>query len=137
MSVQYATSNGTAMAGGDYTTVNGTLNWGAGELDEKTISVPLVNDTVSENDETFRITLSNLTGGAVIDGATSLDVSVTNDDVGAPPVNGGGGGGGGAIGIELLGLLGLLLLAVGREPEARGRAEERADQVRLWYHGRP
>ncbi len=136
VSVQYATSNGTAMAGGDYTTANGTLNWGAGELDEKTISVPLVNDTVSENDETFRITLSNLTGGAVIDGATTLDVSVTNDDVGAPPVNGGGGGGGGAMGIELLGLLGLLLLAVGREPEARRRAEERADQVRLRYHGR-
>lgn len=92
---------------------------------------------MSENDETFRVTLSNLTGGAVIDGSTTLDVSVTNDDVGAPPGNGGGGGGGGgAIGIELLGLIGLLLLAVRREPEAGCRAEQRADQVRLRYHGR-
>lgn len=136
VSVQYATSNGTATAGGDYAATSGTLNWGAGELDEKTISIPLVNDTMSENDETFRVTLSNLTGGAVIDGATTLDVSVTNDDVGAPPGNGGGGGGGGAIGIELLGLLGLLLLAIGREPETRGRAEQRANQVRLRHHGR-
>ncbi len=86
--------------------------------------------------ETFQAELEGWGRGAVIDGATTLDVSVTNDDVGAPPVNGGGGGGGGAMGIELLGLLGLLLLAVGREPEARRRAEERANQVRLRYHGR-
>ena len=137
VSVQYATSDGTAAAGGDYTMASGTLNWAAGELDERTITVPLVNDAQSEGTETFRITLSNLTGGAVIDGSTTLDVSVTNDDVIAPPGPGnGGGGGGGAIGTELLGLLGLLLLAAGREPKSRRRANECANQVRLRYHGR-
>lgn len=138
VSIQFATSDGTAIAGGDYTTASGTLNWAAGELDERTITVPLVNDAESESTETFRITLSNLTGGAVIDGSTTLDVSVTNDDVVAPPWpgNGGGGGGGGAVGIELLGLLGLLLLAAGGEPKTRRRTHQRADQVRLRYDGR-
>ncbi len=136
VSIQYATSDSTATAVGDYTTASGALNWAAGELDEKTITVPLVNDAQSEGTETFRITLTNLTGGAVIDGSATLDVSVTNDDFVAPPGPGNGGGGGGAIGIELLGLLGLLLLAVGREPKARCRAKERADQMRLRHDGR-
>ena len=113
------------------------LNWAAGEFDERIITVPLVNDAVSEGTETFRITLSNLMGGAVIDGSTTLDVQITNDDVIAPPGPGnGGGGGGGAIGIELLGLLGLLLLAAGGEPKTRRRTHQRTDQVRLRYDGR-
>lgn len=136
VSIQYATSDGTATAGGDYTTANGTLNWAAGELDEKTITVPLVNDAQSEGTETFRITLSNLTGGAVMDGSTTLDVSITNDDFVAPPGPGNGGGGGGALGIELLGLLGLLFLAAGGEPKTRHRAHQRADQMRLRYDRR-
>jgi len=136
VSIQYATSDSTATAVGDYTTASGALNWAAGELDEKTITVPLVNDAQSEGTETFRITLSNLTGGAVIDGSAILDVSITNDDFVAPPGPGNGGGGGGAIGIELLGLLGLLLLAVGGEPKTRRRAHQRTDQMRLGHDGR-
>ena len=137
VSVQFATGDGTATAGGDYTTTSGTLNWADGELDEQTITVPLVNDAQSEGTETFRITLSNITGGALIDGSTTLDVSITNDDVVAPPGPGnGGGGGGGAIGIELLGLLCLLLFAAGGEQETRRRADNRAYQMRLWHDRR-
>jgi len=136
VSIEYATSDGTATSGGDYTTTNGTLNWATGELDERIITVPLVNDAHSESTETFRITLSNLTGGAVIDGSTTLDVQITNDDVVVPPGPGiGGGGGGGAIGIELLGLL-VLLLAAGGKQQTRCRADQRTDQMRLWYDGR-
>ena len=136
VSIQYATSNGTATAGGDYTAAGGTLNWAPGEIDERIVTIPLINDLQSEVAETFRVTLSNLTGGAMVDGSTTLDVTVTNDDAVAPPPPGGGGGGGGAIGVGLLGLLGLLLLAVRREPEAGCRAEQCPDQVRLRYHGR-
>ena len=138
VSIDFATSDGTATAGADYTATSGTLNWPAGDLGEQTINVRLVNDNQDEGNETFRITLSNTTGGVVIEGSATIDVQITNDDAVAPPPvgGGGGGGGGGALGIELLGLLGLLLLAAGREPEARCRADQRTDQMRLRYDGR-
>jgi hypothetical protein len=136
VSIQYATSDGTATAGGDYTTTNGMLNWAAGELDERTITVPLVNDAQSEGTETFRITLSNLTGGATLDGLETLDVQITNDDAVAPPPGNGGVGGGGAIGTDLLWLFGLLLFAAGGHQQSCRRANDRADQMRLRYDGR-
>ena len=38
VSVQYATSDGTATAGGDYTAASGTLNWAAGDMGDRTIT---------------------------------------------------------------------------------------------------
>ena len=43
VSVQYATANGSATAGSDYTATSGTLNFTAGET-EKTVSVPMIDD---------------------------------------------------------------------------------------------
>ena len=60
--MDYATSDGTATAGADYTAASGTLSWPAGDLGERTISVPLTNDSQDEANETFRITMSNATG---------------------------------------------------------------------------
>ena len=57
VSVHYATTDGTATAGSDYTTTSGKLVFAPGET-SKTISVPVVNDTVVEPDETFTLTLS-------------------------------------------------------------------------------
>jgi choice-of-anchor B domain-containing protein len=124
VSIDYATSDGTATAGVDYTATAGTLNWGAGDLGERVINVPLVNDTQNESSETFRITLSNATGGVAIEGSATFDVTIANDDAVMPPGpgNGGGGGGGGASGFWMLGLLGLLALAARREKESRGNA---------------
>jgi choice-of-anchor B domain-containing protein len=98
ITVQYATSDGTATANNDYTTTVGTISWADGESAEKTFTIALTNDTAVESDEAFTVTLSNATGGALIDGAVSFQVTVTNDDSNAPPSNGGGGGGGGALG---------------------------------------
>lgn len=56
LSVQYATDNGTAIAGQDYTSASGTLNFGAGET-SKTIQIPIANDVPTEPDETFTVTL--------------------------------------------------------------------------------
>lgn len=96
--IGFATSNGTALAGADYTATDGTLSWPAGDLGERIITVPLVNDSASESNETFRITLSNATGGVAIEGSSTIDVTITDDDAVVPPGpgNGGGSGGGGA-----------------------------------------
>ena len=57
VSVNYATGNGTATAGSDYTAASGTLTFTPG-VTSQTITVPITNDKVSESNETFNVTLS-------------------------------------------------------------------------------
>jgi hypothetical protein len=71
VSVNYATSNGTATggaacgtAGVDYVSTNGTLNFAAGEL-TKTFNVNVCTDNVFEGTETVNLTLSNPTGAVL------------------------------------------------------------------------
>jgi len=65
--VDYATADGTATAGSDYTAVTGTLTFNAGET-QKAIAVPVLGDTVDEPNETFTVTLSNATHAIIVDG---------------------------------------------------------------------
>jgi hypothetical protein len=45
VSVDYASSDGTASAGSDYTAVSGTLNWADGELGDKSFTVNIADDS--------------------------------------------------------------------------------------------
>ncbi len=56
-SVHYATGDGTATAGEDYTSTSGVLNFAAGET-ERTFTVPITDDMVKEPDETVNLSLS-------------------------------------------------------------------------------
>ncbi len=56
--VDYATSNGTATAGGDYTATTGTLTFGVGQT-SLTFTVAITDDGVAEGVETVNLTLSN------------------------------------------------------------------------------
>ncbi|HEY6168161.1 MAG TPA: Calx-beta domain-containing protein, partial [Verrucomicrobiae bacterium] len=58
VSVDYATTDGTALAGSDYLATVGTMTFNPGETNH-TISVPVLGDTLNESNETFFI---NLTG---------------------------------------------------------------------------
>ena len=62
VTVDYATSDATAIAGEDYTQTSGTLTFAAGET-EKTVSVAVLDDGHDEGEETFTLTLSNPSGG--------------------------------------------------------------------------
>ena len=77
VSVSYATADGTATAGTDYTTTKGTLVFAPGET-SKTVAVPIVGDTAIEPDETFTLSLSNPVS-AVLGSATATG-TITNDD---------------------------------------------------------
>ncbi|QDU24182.1 beta strand repeat-containing protein [Urbifossiella limnaea] len=88
VSVQFATSNGTAAAPGDYTTTTGTLTWADGDTSPKTITVPVIDDTTDEPDETFGVTLSNATGGAAL-GTAAATVTITDNDLPPSPPPGG------------------------------------------------
>ena len=69
MTVDYATSDGSATAGADYTAASGTLTFAAGET-EKTVSVPVLDDSIDEGEETFTLRLSNATGAHIADGGS-------------------------------------------------------------------
>src|SRR6266705_2621302 len=77
----YATADGTATNGLKYTAVSGTLAFGAGETN-KAIVVPILNEGFVEGTKTFRVILSNPTGGALLGARTNVPVSITDNDVG-------------------------------------------------------
>ncbi|MCD0461024.1 choice-of-anchor M domain-containing protein [Roseiconus lacunae] len=56
----YATVDGTASSGSDYSSTSGTLGFLDGEV-VKSITIPVIDDGANESDETFRVTLSNPT----------------------------------------------------------------------------
>lgn len=77
-SVKVATSNGSAVAGSDYTALGATtVRWAAGQA-VKTVAVPVRGDTLAESNETFRLNLSAATGGTV-DDAIGLATIVDNE----------------------------------------------------------
>lgn len=78
LTVNYATSNGTATSASDYTAASGTLIFLAGEA-SKTVSVPTTNDTLVEGNETLTLTLSGVSPGAAISTATGTGTIVDND----------------------------------------------------------
>ena len=83
VTVSYATSNGTATAGSDYTGGSGTVTFNPGQT-SKSIGVLVTGDTVSEANETFTVTLSN-PGNAVLGDGVATG-TITNDDA-APTIS--------------------------------------------------
>jgi uncharacterized repeat protein (TIGR01451 family) len=67
VTVNYATSDGTATAGADYTAVSGTLTFAPGET-TKTINVPVINDALDEPNETYFVNLTSASNGIILDG---------------------------------------------------------------------
>jgi fibronectin type 3 domain-containing protein len=78
VSVQYATADGTATAGSDYTAASGTLTIPAGQTNG-TIVVSVNGDTTIEADETFYVNLSGATGATILDSQGMG--TILNDDV--------------------------------------------------------
>ncbi len=77
--VDFATGGGNATAGSDYAGQSGTLNFANGE-NSKTIQITINGDTTAEPNETFNVTLSNPTNGAILSDATGVG-TITNDDL--------------------------------------------------------
>jgi cytochrome oxidase Cu insertion factor (SCO1/SenC/PrrC family) len=113
VSVNYATSNGSAIAGSDYTAGSGTLVF-ADSVMSRTFDISVVDDTVYEGTETFTVSLSGVSADASIGSPSSATLTIGDNDP-RPPVTppASGGGGGGAIGPFGL-VLALCGLAIGR-----------------------
>ena len=100
VTVDYATHDGTARAGADYTDTSGTLTFASGET-EKTVSVPVIDDTVEDTPETLTLRLSNAdpeytgegdgvwgsreAGVLIADGEATGTIRNTEDEAATPP----------------------------------------------------
>jgi len=78
VSVNYATIDGTATQPGDYTNTSGTLTFIAGQT-TRSITVPVIGETVPEANETFFVNLSGATNATISDNQGVGTIS--NDDV--------------------------------------------------------
>lgn len=79
--IVYTTSDLTAIAGSDYTATSKTVQFNPGES-SKTIAVPILEELVDEDNESFDIQLSN-PGTAVIGLPSTATATVTDND--SPP----------------------------------------------------
>ena len=80
VTVDYATRDGTAVAGADYTNTSGTLTFVAGET-RKAVDVQVLADSHDEGSETMTLALSNATGARIADG----EATGTIDNSGSIP----------------------------------------------------
>ena len=78
VTIQYATSSGTAASGTDFTAASGTLTFVANET-SKTVSVSTLDDSLDEENETFTLTLSSPTNATLGD-AIATGTIIDNDE---------------------------------------------------------
>jgi len=76
--VDFATANGTAISGSDYTAQSGTLSFAAGEA-TKIINVATVDDSVIEGNDTLTIILSNVSSLGTITRSIAVGTILNND----------------------------------------------------------
>ena len=78
--IDYATEDGTAEAGTDYTEASGTVTFAAGET-EQTITITVLDDTANEDREDFKVRLSNATDNRIDLPADPARVLIEDDEV--------------------------------------------------------
>ena len=77
VAVAYATADGSATAGSDYTARKGELTFAPGET-AKTVSVPVLDDAHDEGEETLTLRLSAASGAVIADGVATGTIENTD-----------------------------------------------------------
>ena len=85
VTVDYATANGTAISPADYTAGNDTVTFSPGQT-SRTVTVPVVNDLLDEDDETFLVNLTNAQHATIGDPQATGTIT-DNDGLPALSVN--------------------------------------------------
>ncbi len=79
--VDYATTDGLAIAGNDYTVASGTLIFAGTANEKQTISIPITEDSLNEITETINVTLSNLSNTQIVEiPVTDIVVEINDND---------------------------------------------------------
>lgn len=84
--VRYATGDGTATAGADYTAASGRLQWASGDGEPQRFTVAIADDDIYEGDETLSLSLTQPGGGATLGNPASATLTIGDNDL--PPVPG-------------------------------------------------
>ena len=79
VTVEFATSAGTAQPGSDFEAEVGTLSWDDGDVSNKTITIDLIDDVDSESMEDFTLSLSNPSGNAQL-AASIASTQIESED---------------------------------------------------------
>ena len=85
VSVSYATADGTALAGSDYTAASGALVFAPG-VTTQTVSVAVLGDVLAEPDETFAVNLTQ-PGNATLARSQGVGTIVSDDFVPSISIN--------------------------------------------------
>lgn len=96
----FATSDGTAIGGTDYTPLKATVFFGDGDAGPRVVKVPITPDSVGEPDETVNLTLSQPGGCAALGPQTTAVLTIQDDD--PPPSHTLGGTVSGLVGTGLV-----------------------------------
>lgn len=84
VSVNCAASDGTAVAGTDYTATSATLSWADGDTSLKAFTVPILDPVIPDGSaKTFSVSLSAPTGGATLAALATATVAVTRGGPGS------------------------------------------------------
>ncbi|MDD2462387.1 MAG: Calx-beta domain-containing protein [Desulfobulbus sp.] len=82
--VNYATSNGTAQVGSDYSATSGELTFAPGES-AQTVIVDITDDAFAESEETFNFTLSDAVNASIFDGTAVATIGLSDTTVANQP----------------------------------------------------
>ncbi|WMW77792.1 Ig-like domain-containing protein [Flavobacterium sp. 20NA77.7] len=83
VSVNYATADGTAIAGSDYTLGSGTITFSPGQTTQ-TITITIINDSAAEATENFTVTITDPVNASILNATCAVTIT-DNDSV--PTVN--------------------------------------------------
>jgi len=82
-SVAYATADGSARAGLDYTAASGQLTFAPGES-SATFELSPIADTITESDETVRLSLRAPSGGLQLGSRSTATLTIHDDPISSP-----------------------------------------------------
>jgi chitinase len=78
-SVLYSTSGSSAVAGSDYASASGTLQWADGDASPKTFHITILNDPAAELAESFHVRLNGVTG-ATLGQPANVTITINDDE---------------------------------------------------------
>jgi hypothetical protein len=120
--INYATTDGTARAGQDYTAASGTLTFAPGEISH-TIEVAVIDNAAVDGPRDLSVIIT----GDVVETLSTMSITINDNDK-QQKSGGDSGGGGGGGGMEAASLLTLAMLIMGRRRTRRRAARATSAQ---------